>query len=240
MGGKHMYYSQTGNYSSARRIWRIIYPPLLFIAISIFVIVIAVLAIFVSTSLIGAAGSPAEFDWDTITTEVFQILGEYALHIQVITNLIGLAVFLPMWLRTRKSNEPFKNNDPAIIGLLTVGLFAAFNIAQMVLFTVTDIVKYFPSYEGVTDLIVSDSVALMILAVGIIAPITEELVFRGILISRMKWLPVWATVLIQGVLFGAVHLNLFQGMYAFVAGILLGLVYVKFRSIIIVIFGHMA
>jgi len=35
-------------------------------------------------------------------------------------------------------------------------------------------------------------------------------------------------------------LNVFQGLYAFVAGLLLGMVYVKFKSILLTIGGHMA
>jgi len=232
--------SLTGNYSVGRRIWRIVYPPLLFIAISVFVMATSIVVVFVSASLSEITGEMAVLDWDTITNEVLLALSKYAMHIQLITGIVSLAVFIPVWIKTSKSNTKYINEDPAAISMKVIGLFAALNILQVVLFTVTDIMQYFPSYEDIIDLLMTDSIVLQILAVGVVAPVIEELVFRGILLSRMNWLPAWLSVLIQGILFGLVHLNLFQGLYAFVAGILLGLVYLKFRSIIIVIIGHMA
>jgi membrane protease YdiL (CAAX protease family) len=229
------------NYSIMRRIWRILYPPLIFIGIQFFIMIIAGVCAGMYYFMISSCESfSASQDMYAVMDKVLQFLTERSMLILLITSIASLALFLPIWSKTRARNAPVKNHSPAAVYLLTAGLFAAFNLIQMMIFTLTDVMKYFPSYYEVAELYLADSFLIQILAIGVAAPVAEELVFRGIVINRMNWLPGWACVLVQGALFGAVHMNLFQGLYAFAAGVLLGLVYMKFRSIIITMIGHIA
>ena len=53
----------------------------------------------------------------------------------------------------------------------------------------------------------------------ILAPVGEELVFRGLTYRfARKALPFWGANILQAALFGVMHLNLFQGLYAFFLG----------------------
>ena len=226
-------------YSIQRRIWRIIYPVLIFVAIQVFVMIVIGMALG-AVLIIGAMGDSGAFDVAAIMDDALQFMTERSMLILLISNISGLMVFTPIWLQTRKRFIRRKNYAPAVICLKVAGLFAALNIFQVVIFSLTDVMRYFPSYDEISELLATDSFIIQLLAMGIAAPIIEEVIFRGILINRMSWLPAWAAVLIQGMLFGAVHMNLFQSLYAFIAGILLGMIYVRFRSIIIVIAGHMA
>ena len=228
------------NYSIARRIWRIIYPPLMFIGIQFFVMVVAGFIVGMNTAFGAISGGIDLSNVEQIMEEAINAVLGQSMLILLISNLVSIAVFLPIWLKTRRRAEPYKNEKPVMVCLLTIGLFAAFNVVQMLIFALMDVMKYFPEYEEISDMIVMGPLVIQVISVGFVAPIVEELVFRGILINRMKWMPIWAAVLIQGVIFGLVHMNVFQGLYAFVAGILLGIIFVKFRSIIVVIAGHMA
>jgi len=160
--------------------------------------------------------------------------------IVLISNIVNFAVFMPMWRATKKHLEPGRDNNIIVTAVLTACFFAGFNIIQMFIFSVTDVIKFFPSYEDVSVVIAGDHFIVQLISIGFAAPVVEELIFRGVIMGRMKWLPVWAAVLIQALLFGIAHLNLFQGLYAFLAGILLALVYVKYRSLLLAIIGHMA
>ncbi len=73
---------------------------------------------------------------------------------------------------------------------------------------------------------------LSLLAVGIIAPIGEELLFRGALLRllRINLPTAWAVVL-QGLLFGIYHMNLVQAPPTAVLGIILGVVVMLTHSI---------
>ena len=227
-------------YSMARRIWRILYPPLILIAIQIVTFSAVSIAVGIFAVIEKNTGGVAIPDAEELIENAYLVINERILLILLISNIVSLIPGIPMWMRARSHNEPYKNDSHFVICLLVIGFFAAFNIIQMMLFALTDIIRYVPTYEDVTSVMMTDSLLVRILAIGIAAPVIEELVYRGVLISRMKWLPAWGAILIQAIIFGAAHMNLFQGVYAFVAGLLLGLVYVKFRSIFAVILGHMA
>ena len=58
-----------------------------------------------------------------------------------------------------------------------------------------------------------------ILIYGLIAPISEELLFRGAIYARLrKIMPPIAGVIISSLAFGIYHLNWMQGFYAFIMG----------------------
>lgn len=64
---------------------------------------------------------------------------------------------------------------------------------------------------------------LLIFFVGILAPVCEEVVFRGAIFSGLKKEGnVFKAILASGLLFGLLHMNINQASYAFVIGILLG------------------
>lgn len=74
------------------------------------------------------------------------------------------------------------------------------------------------------------------LAIGILGPVAEEMVFRGaVLRSLLKLFPTkahWWPILISAVLFGAVHMNMAQFVHALPIGLLLGWMYYRTGSII--------
>ncbi|MBW4643355.1 MAG: CPBP family intramembrane metalloprotease [Goleter apudmare HA4340-LM2] len=77
---------------------------------------------------------------------------------------------------------------------------------------------------------------LSVIALVVVAPITEEFLFRGIILQR--WASKWGmpTALIaSGVLFGVLHAN-FVGLSIF--GIVMGVLYVKTRTLIVPIACH--
>lgn len=87
----------------------------------------------------------------------------------------------------------------------------------------------FPSWmEEYMNLIESagltgDIPILMVLYSVFLAPISEELVFRGVTfrIARSAF-PFWAANIIQALLFGIFHMNPLQSCYTFVVGLFMG------------------
>lgn len=74
------------------------------------------------------------------------------------------------------------------------------------------------------------------IAVGVVAPVAEEMVFRGAILRKlldaMGNNRSWAAVVATAALFGIVHGNMAQGVNAFVLGLLIGWMYVRTRSIV--------
>lgn len=79
-----------------------------------------------------------------------------------------------------------------------------------------------------------------ILYVVILGPIAEEITFRGMtLYFAGKFTKrFWLANILQALLFGIFHLNLIQGVYAFVLGLLMGWICRRYRSLYASIWFH--
>ena len=76
----------------------------------------------------------------------------------------------------------------------------------------------------ISDDIISSPLPVMLLLVGVYAPICEELVFRGYIFQNLKKSGrLIASAVISGLLFGLIHLNFNQALYAAVMGIIFAL-----------------
>ena len=79
------------------------------------------------------------------------------------------------------------------------------------------------------------------LAVVAGAPLAEELVFRGVIQSRLeRAMPVWIAMVLQAVLFGFIHGTPVQIGYAFLMGLLFGYIRYRTGSILPTIAAHAA
>ena len=73
----------------------------------------------------------------------------------------------------------------------------------------------------------------------LMAPISEELIFRGVTLRiAQRALPFWPANILQAALFGLFHMNPLQGCYTFVIGLILGYIVHKGGSIYHVIVFH--
>lgn len=78
------------------------------------------------------------------------------------------------------------------------------------------------------------------IAIGLVGPVAEEIVFRGGVEGELlkKWKnPKWA-ILVSALIFGVIHGNPAQMPFAFLIGILLGWLYYRSGSLLLVIIIH--
>lgn len=79
------------------------------------------------------------------------------------------------------------------------------------------------------------------LAVVVGAPLAEELMFRGVIQSRLeRAMPAWIAIVLQAVLFGFIHGTPVQIGYAFVMGLIFGCIRHRAGSILPTIAAHAA
>ena len=89
------------------------------------------------------------------------------------------------------------------------------------------------AYETDSSFVGMGSFAASFIAQALFAPLTEEITFRGLMLTRFqKALPKWLGILISSFIFGLVHGNLLWACYTFVLGILLCLVANRTDSIL--------
>ena len=82
------------------------------------------------------------------------------------------------------------------------------------------------AYETLLETAGFDSVSPLLAVYScLIAPVSEELVFRGVTLGyAKKAMPAALAVCLQAVLFGVFHMNMIQGIYAAFTGLVLGYV----------------
>ncbi len=93
--------------------------------------------------------------------------------------------------------------------------------------------QWLRSYESLMETAgLTDVTPVLACYAVLLGPISEELIYRGIILSyAKKELPFFAANLTQAILFGVYHMNILQGIYAFFVGLFLGYICHKTGSI---------
>lgn len=93
--------------------------------------------------------------------------------------------------------------------------------------------------ENVFDENTSYSIPLFIISVIVVAPVFEEIIYRGIILEQLyKRYGSLKAIGISSLLFAIMHLNIHQGVNGFFLGIILGFIYIKTNSLLLGMFLH--
>jgi len=228
-------------YSIPRQLWRIIYPFLIFFIVSEAVVFVTMFIAGNAVIAVNPTDDYVEF-YALVDAWVEKFSTEYFLWFSLAASLVALLVFYLMWRRERVGLPVYENAKlRPITAIMTTLLFGSLNFVLIAIIGISGIIQYFPSHDEVTQMLTTGSFLVQILALGIVGPIVEELLCRGIVLNRLcSWMPKWAAVLISSLLFGVIHFNLFQGIYAFFMGIVLSVLYLRYRNIWVAIIAHIA
>ena len=99
--------------------------------------------------------------------------------------------------------------------------------------------EYYQYFSNLMDQMTKNKATLILLAV-VMAPLFEEIVFRGIIMKGLinKGMKPITAIIISAVVFGVVHGNPWQFVGAVFLGSVLGLVYYKTKSLLLPILLH--
>ena len=159
------------------------------------------------------------------------------IHWSMVAALIGV-IFLVRKKPISASFDFRKIKRFQFINTVFMGFVFTFLIGVWIAFTRLD--KIFPSHEEMLQPLFKAPLPLLILSVGLIVPIMEECVFRGLIFNELrKKLSVPAAIIIQALLFGLIHVNPLQIIYAFCLGLLAAWLYVSYRSLWAPVLLHM-
>lgn len=124
---------------------------------------------------------------------------------------------------------------PMMFGMMLMGEF----ITSQIPTTGPFFGDFYEFFESLMANLVNDQVIMIITAV-IMAPIFEEIIFRGIMLKGMtnNGVEAWKAILISSVLFGLIHGNPWQFVGATLLGCVLGLVYYKTKSLLLPMLLH--
>lgn len=91
----------------------------------------------------------------------------------------------------------------------------------------------------ITQVLLGDNIWWTSLWVGVAAPIFEELLFRKLLIDRLRGYGEKLAIVLSALAFGLFHTNLYQFFYTFGLGLLFGYIYVRSSKLVYTIAAHM-
>lgn len=95
------------------------------------------------------------------------------------------------------------------------------------------------AYQESSNSLYSIGFVAQIIGLGMITPIAEEFLFRGVIYKRLRnYLKPAMAIFWSALLFGVYHGNVVQLIYAFVCGVMLAWAYEKFGTIKAPILAH--
>ena len=160
-----------------------------------------------------------------IDESTFQTVASAAIYLLSITIVIGL----PWIVKRYRTSKQELGIDQTLTWTDLLLAPAAFVIYILLSFVLTSLASNLPFYNsdqlqstGFSGLSQGFEYLLAFTTLVIIAPISEEILFRGYLLGRLrKYVPVWAAVLVTSLLFAIVHFQFNVGVDVFALSILL-------------------
>lgn len=229
---------------TAGKIWGVIYPMLLYTAITYLIVILLAVILTVMLMVTGNTSDP-----EIIANNVMEGINGQMMMLTLCAALATipfLIYFMHRDIQREKLNNRLKKYENVFfIKYLLIIPFGFFCMLSANYF-VSILALFMPdfmteSYTSTAETIYGSGMLVQILAAGIAGPIVEELIFRGLIYKRIKKM---SSVMIAGILssllFGLYHGNWIQAPYAFIIGMVCVFVYEKYKSIIAPILLHIS
>ena len=180
-----------------------------------------------------------------LAKEAAEELMRYATPIEGITAFVTIPVLLVMFRRDtiRAKISGFIPNKKASLWKYTAILVmtAAMTLGLNNLIKISGVAKVSEGYEDTMNALYAASLPMQVLCLGILIPVCEELVFRGLMFRRLRQGGSFlAAALYSSFVFGFLHVNMVQMLYGFILGFTFCYLYEKYGSVKAPIFAHIA
>ena len=212
-----------------QRLWRLITPELIYIAICYIVDLAA--AAYLRFSM---GGEYSSGNFEKFTVVLSDKLIQYAVLLQTVAAFFSILILLRMYYKDyRKRRFVFERKGTAWPWwglLIPIGVLVS--LAGNLLINLTNLTEVSENFEQSQKLLFSGPFVIQIIGIGMIIPICEELIYRGLIFMRMRqYCNVNLAIGLSALLFAAFHGNVVQGIYGFATGVLFAYVYEKYGSL---------
>lgn len=214
------------------KVWQILFPIALYWLISNIVIIAGVVIIQFFMQMKGSMVGSLGWEWT----------GKMSVYL----NTLATFAAIPFMYRIYKNDKIYNKNkrifikkeNPFIL-LLTIIMGASAALGCNIALSYIDFSGLSKTYSEVSRVQYSVSIPIGILIYGVITPIAEELVFRGIVFKRIeRYFKTTIAIVVSAFIFGMYHGNLVQGIYGFLLGIGIAVCYSYFEDILVPILFH--
>ena len=188
--------------SFGKLVWELLSPFIIFIALSL-VVELAAIALAVP-------------------------LQEFAVEVAGVRAVIIGLVFALLYNRDKVNTE--KLAIEKYVYILVLGIAGCLFLNNLLM--ASGLMNESAGYQDVTVMMYESPLGVRLLCVGVLVPVMEELLFRGMIYrSLRKYSKFAVATLISAILFGVSHGNIVQGLYGGVMGLLLAYVYEAYGSL---------
>lgn len=176
-----------------------------------------------------------------LAANLISMLGLHA-DAAFLTSLTAVLV-LPLFVWLYKKDRRFSEEESRLTAADAAGI-AALGIAANLFFTflLNVCMQVFPMQNRTQEALFASSLAVQLIGVGILVPVMEEVLFRGLVYQRLTGYTrsAWSAAVLAAAVFAVYHGNLIQMLFAFPMALLLIAVYRKWRTLKAPIVFHMA
>lgn len=230
--------------SFGKLIWEIVSPILVHLGATFVVEMIFIMAYYLKSLPELVVAMESEEAMMEFVMKVANTMYDYVVELTAITSLVALPFLI--WMKKRDERKEnavgILQNRKAPLSkyFLIAGISIPFAVGLNNIMTLSNLAEYSASYQATAEALYVPTLWVQILCLGIIVPITEEYVFRGLIYKRMRMNSSPMRAIVSSALFfGIYHGNLVQVIYGTICGLLMAYLYEKFGSIKAPIFAHM-
>lgn len=179
-----------------------------------------------------------------VYNEVWEKSIRYMTPVEGFAALITIPIMVLMMRKDRKKEKSAgiviaKKNQQIGKYIAIILMSAALCIGLNNLFFISNLASLSPAYEETMEALYSSGFGVQILCLGVLVPVCEELVFRGLMYKRMREYSgfVWSMIY-TAIVFSFLHVNIVQAIYAFTMAMVFAFVYEKYGSVMAPIAAH--
>ncbi len=230
--------------SLGKQIWEIFSPLLVYLGATLLVETIFIMGLYMSSLSELVVAMKSEEAMLEYITAISSKAYDYVVEITALAALAALPFLI--WMKSRDSKKekaagivPNKK-APLSKYILIVGISISFSVGLNNLLTLSNLAEYSAAYQEAAEALYTPALWVQILCLGLIVPITEEYVFRGLIYRRMRQtMSVTRAVITSALFFGIYHGNSVQMIYGSLCGLLLAYLYEKYGSMKAPVLAHM-
>ena len=212
---------------------KLVLAPIVYLALSQG---ISIVYMFIAAFKLGLESGGQIGSVEEVTNQLMDMVADKTMLLTLIGAVIAIPVIYFVFY-DKKEEKCRKKSSYIWVVLLGIGACVLLNM----LISLSGLPNLSKTYQELSKLIYTGNFFLELITAGFVVPIAEELIFRGVLFKRMRDVAglTWG-IIVSSVIFGLVHGNLVQFVYATLLGAVMCFVYIRCKNIIAPILLHMA
>ncbi len=216
-------------YTKTKTILAMVLAPVLYFLVGQMV---ATVAAVVWGSKLAAQG----ISGDDLALKLTDILYE---HNVLLTMAAALITFPIVYFIFYQRETAYAVNKRSLFLPVPFGITVCVTVNMLI--SLSQLPKYFPTYEKLAEAIYQGNILFEIIGIAVVPALIEELIYRGVVYKgfRQFFAPLWAN-LFSALVFGVMHMNVVQFVYALILGILFAWVYERYKNLWAPILMHMS